>query len=123
MQASWYEKLLERLRNIRKRSKSDDVPIAKRPKGTSSVKQALMKRYPVRVQDDREEDAESTQQHISHMISEMSKSKPREHVVLPLLKSTYSRRRDFVSSSDTADVKAILEEYPALHFPSAVSDV
>lgn len=122
MQASWYEKLLERLRNIRKRSKSDDLPMTKKAKGTSSVKQALIKRYPVRVHDDREEDAESIQQHISAMVSEMSKKKPREHVVLPLLKSTYSTRRNFVTSADRADVTEILKEYPALHFPSAVSD-
>ena len=62
-------------------------------------------------------------EHMSAMVSEMSKKKPREHVVLPLLKSTYSKRRDFVTSSDTADVRQILEEYPALHYPSAVGDV
>ena len=45
----WYEKLLERLRNIRKRSKSDDLPIAKQCKGESSAKLALIRRYPPHV--------------------------------------------------------------------------
>ena len=82
-----------------------------------------MKRYPVRVHEDREEDAESIQQHTSAMVAEMSKKKPREHVILPLLKSTFSARRDYVTSTDRTDVREILEEYPALHLPSAVSKV
>ena len=57
------------------------------------------------------------------MVTEMSKRKPREHVLLPLLKSTFSTRRDYVTSTDRADMKEILEEYPALHFPSAVSEI
>ena len=82
------------------------------------MKQTLLKRYPPRLHEDTIEDVESVQQHISAMAAEMSKKRPHDHVVLPLQKSTYSTRRDYITSDDLADVK---EEYPALQFPTAVS--
>ena len=125
-QASWYDKLLERLRNLRKRSNSklsgaDDgaAPAAKKSKRSSKL--ALLKRYPPRLHDDSIEDEDSVKQHKSAMASEMSKRKPREIVVLPLLRSTYSTRRDYITSDEREDVTEILEEYPALRLPAAVS--
>ena len=60
-------------------------------------------------------------QHMSAMVAEMSKKRPRDHVILPLLKSTYSTQRDFITSDDRSDIQEILKEYPALRFPIAVS--
>ena len=95
------------------------MPATKKGKGPS-VKKSLLKRYPPHVHEDLE-DPESVMKHISLMSDEMRKKKPRDIVVLPLLKSTYAARRDYVTSEDRVDVKEILNEYPALHFPSAVS--
>lgn len=83
-----------------------------------------MKRYPPRLYDDiNREDDETVKKHLSAMASEMGKKKPREVVLLPLLKQTYSIRRDFVTSIDRCGVAEILDEYPALHIPKAVSCV
>ena len=86
-----------------------------------SSKQALLKRYPPRLHDDSIEDEDSVKQNKSAMASEISKRKPRKIVVLPLLRSTYSTRRDYITSDEREDVKEILEEYPALRLPAAVS--
>ena len=51
----------------------------------------------------------------------MTKKKPREIVLLPLLQQTYSSRRDFITSSDCMSVKEVLDKYPALKLPAAVS--
>lgn len=75
LQASWYEKVLERLRNKRKRSKgtSDCAVLAKKPKQSSS--KVLMKRYPPRLHEDMVEDPDSVKKHQSAMISEMGEKK------------------------------------------------
>ena len=81
----------------------------------------LMKRYPPRVHDDPVEDGETIKRHLSAMVTEMEKKKPREIVLLPLLKQTYSTRRDYITSDERSSVAEILKEYPALYLPSAVS--
>ena len=118
LQASWYEKILERLRNVRKRSKgAGDCPgETKRPKHGS---QQLMRRYPPRVHD-QVEDTETLKQHLTALDNEMKKVKPREVVVLPLMKDTYSPRRDMITSDSCSGVDEILKKYPALHLPAAV---
>ena len=55
------------------------------------------------------------------MISEMEKGRPRDQVLLPLLKSTYDSRRMYVEFNDEADVGSTLEAYPAMCRPAAVS--
>ena len=115
---------MERLRNKRKKvstgSECDShAPASKKGKGTS-VKQALMRRYPPRLHEDINEDEESVQVHVQSMQSEMRKKKPRDIVLLPLLKSTYLARRDYITSDERSDVEEILQEYPALQLPSAV---
>ena len=122
-QASWYDKLLERMRNIRKRSKSTDGSTPKRKIPKSDLKNSshlsLLRRYPPRqhtISDD-----ETIEKHKVAMRIEMLKRKPREIVILPLMKQTYSARRDYVISPDRVSVEEILEEYPALRLPSSVS--
>ena len=51
----------------------------------------------------------------------MMKKKPREIVILPLMKQTYSARRDYITSPDRISVQEILERYPALKIPACVS--
>lgn len=120
-QASWYEKILERLRNVRKRSKSDNDSDAVPKKSKTCPKKSLMKRYPPCLHNDSREDDETIRTHLTAMASEMSKKKPRDVVILPLLKQTYATRRDYITSPCRSGVVEILEEYPALHIPKAVS--
>ncbi len=52
---------------------------------------------------------------------EMEKEKPREDVVLPLMKTTYSyRRKDMLHNQKSVTLK--LETYPALKTLSVVSE-
>ena len=54
------------------------------------------------------------------MCDEMKKASPRDHVLLPLLKSTYEDRRTYIEFDSKADVRSMLETYPALRCPAAV---
>ena len=54
------------------------------------------------------------------MCEEMKKTSPRDHVLLPLLKSTYEGRRVYIEFDSEADVRSMLEAYPALRRPAAV---
>ena len=54
------------------------------------------------------------------MCEEMKKTSPRDHVLLPLLKSTYEDRRAYIEFDSEADVRSMLEAHPALHRPAAV---
>lgn len=113
---------MERLRNVRKRSKDEEDCAVKPKKKKLSPKQSLMKRYPPRLHNDTREDNETTAQHLAAMVSEMGKKKPREIVLLPLLRRTYSARRDFITSTERCGVAEILKEYPGLQIPAAVSN-
>ena len=52
----------------------------------------------------------------------MRKAKPRDSLLLPLMKSTYHDRRIFIQN-DAATVSEILDSYPALRRPAVVSQV
>jgi hypothetical protein len=67
------------------------------------------------------EDAASIAEHLKGVTSEMAKEKPRDSVVLPLMRTLFSSRRAYIKH-DAEDVGSILEIYPALRRPSVVSD-
>lgn len=81
------------------------------PKKKLSPKQSLMKRYPPRLHNDTREDNETTAQHLAAMVSEMGKKKPREIVLLPLLRRTYSARRDFMRTSSLQLRGVVLQKF------------
>ena len=58
-------------------------------------------------------DYETLQQHYKGIEEQMTKSKPRDWVLLPLMKSTFATRWLFVK-------RMILEKYPALKLPTIV---
>ena len=76
-------------------------------------------RYPVRVQDSISEDPRSVTEHNKALHEEMKKAKPRDTVMLPLMKNTYRDRRTFIQN-DASTVAEILEHYPALVRPAVV---
>lgn len=54
------------------------------------------------------------------MVEEMKKSKPRDAILLPVMKSTFQDRRIFIQN-DAKSVRESLEVYPALNRPAVVS--
>lgn len=66
------------------------------------------------------EDSDSVKQHMKALEKEMSKSTPRDSVLLPLLKSTFGERRMFIIN-EASSVLEIKEKYPALTRPISVS--
>ena len=94
------------------------------PKKTreATIKNDLLRRYPTRINDGTSsEDAASIAEHLKGVTSEMAKEKPRDSVVLPLMRTLFSSRRAYIEH-DAEDVSNILEVYPALRRPSVVSD-
>ncbi len=116
--------MVERVRNVIKRDRkrmsgsTAETP-QKRSKITSEQKcrEILQKRYPTGA--NIREDQSSTQSHLSAMGNELSKAKPRDAVLLPLMKSTYPSRRIFVLN-EAVCARQILDIYPALKRPTIV---
>lgn len=82
-----------------------------RPKRSSD----LESRYPlIQLRDDA-----SAQQHVQAISVEMEREKPRKDILLPLMKSTFGVRRQYILSSDDC-VFTKLDKYPALKMPALV---
>ena len=64
----------------------------------------------------------STEQHMKAIGDELKKAKPRNAVLLPLLKLTYPDRRMYVQDVAT-NVANILTKHKALSCPAVVSSV
>ena len=79
----------------------------------------LQKRYPINTRQSTSDDPASIQSHIDALENEMKKSKPRDQILLPLMKSTFDIRREFVRDV-AVSVRSILDKYPALTHPSVV---
>ena len=77
----------------------------------------LLRRYPTRVLDAPVDDACSTERHKKAIEEESKKSKPRDSVLLPLMKSTFQARRMFIQ----AKVEGTLQSFPTLSRPAVVS--
>ena len=118
MQASWVDKMLERIRNVIKSDKkkfkatddSEEIPTPKR--GHKVKADDLSHRYPVMMS----AADETLQQHHKAIEEELTKPKPRDRVLLPLMKSTFATRWLFVKN-DARNVKDI---FPALKLPTIV---
>lgn len=126
MQQSWSDKMTERVRNVIKRdckklsrptSEMEGTPVRKKLKGTD-----ILRRYPTSndICSSDLDNPESMEKHMRAISSELAKAKPRDTVLLPLMKSTFAPRRLFVLN-DADSVNAILQEYPALSRPAVVS--
>jgi hypothetical protein len=126
IQQSWEDKMVERVRNVikrdRKRMPSSAGSLSESTKRSklspeARKKDSLLRRYPAGAQFT--EDSASTESHLSAISIELAKAKPRDSVLLPLMKSTYPSRRLFVLN-DATSAKHILDEYPALQRQAVV---
>lgn len=114
--------MVERVRNIIKRDckKSkrplpEDVSVPSMSKKRDS---SILRRYPSTSLDS--VNIETMQQHLKAIGTELSKSRPRDVVLLPLMKSTFSERRMYVLN-EASSLDAILTKYPALSRSAVVS--
>ena len=118
--------MLERIRILikanRKKSKSsDEHQVLSTPKRSKGTVDTLLRRYPVKAYStDGAEDKETLDQHFMAISEEMKKARPRDRILLPLMKSTFSTRWLFVTK-DAASAKELLEKYPCLKLPIIVS--
>ena len=76
-------------------------------------------RYPVWVEDSEPDDPTSVAEHNKALQEDMKKSKPRDTLLLPLMKSTYHDQRVFIPN-DAGTEADILDHYPALACPAVV---
>lgn len=81
----------------------------------------LFRRYPAQQSSGPLDDPRSINELCKAMATEMEKARPRDQVLLPLLKSMYGSRRMYVEFDDEADVRSSLQAYPAMCRPAAVS--
>lgn len=117
--------MVERARNVVKRDSkkgkhplgdNGDTPTPKRRSKGSD----LLRRYPVgRIASSDIENPETIAEHQKAMNKELQKTRPRDSILLSLMKSTFGVRRMFVLS-DAISVGAILHEYPALSRPAVI---
>ena len=124
LQQSWADKMVERVRNVIKRdSKKTKQEISALPEPKRRAKAIeLLRRYPVvdASLNSEREDEDTMERHKKAISSELMKAKPRDAVLLPLMKSTYGDRWIFVMNEATL-VAAILARHPALARPAVVS--
>ena len=120
--------MVERVRNVIKHDRkkgvkrpleetnTSDQPAKWKPKSSE-----LLRRYPLSSTTSPStsiSDPESLAKHEAAMKTELSKSKPRDTVLLPLMKSTYHSRRIFILNEATS-VASILAKYPVFSCSAA----
>ena len=123
-QKSWIDKMLERVRNVGKNvakaeKKQMGSPDGEQPAPKRNKVDKLIRRYPVTVSSEVADEA-TMEQHLKAIQEEMGKSKPRDRVLLPLMKVTFQNRLLYIRN-DATSVKEIIEKYPCFKCPSIVS--
>ena len=118
--------MVERTRNVikedrKKGVRDESTPTVKKPKKQT----VLLSRYPVTSAlagnlVEVAEDSRSLEEHIKAMKDEMSRQRPRNSLLAPLMKSTYKDRRNYILY-EIVPVATVIEKYPALSQPAMVS--
>lgn len=127
LQQSWADKMIDRVRNVIKRDCRKTKRAVQEPENQPDAKRRkkgidLLRRYPVNSGGSAcvAEDADSLEEHKKAIGTELGKAKPRDSVLLPLMKSTYAERRMFILNEATS-VAVILTNHAALSRPAIVS--
>lgn len=116
--------MVERVRNVIKADHKKARQTGQEPVHPSSPKRpkkgpSLIRRYPISSYD--VGDSATIEKHNKAISDELSKAKPRDTLLLPLLKTTFGVRRMYVMNEATC-VTDILNKYPALSRTAVVSD-
>lgn len=115
---------MEHLNNKRKyqsrttKETSGALSLSKRPRVAQTS--SRIHRYPV-LQGQQVDDEDATIRHLHEAQKEMQRAKPRDDILLELMKSTFQHRRDRIASGASQSVQDILERFPALKRPAVVS--
>lgn len=110
--------MVERIRNV---IKSDRKKGMEAPESEPVAKQSnLLGHYPMSFLEITE-NAESLQQHMNCLEAELSKTKPHDAILLPLMKSTFGKRRMLIVNDTQISVDEIIRKYPVLCHMAIVS--
>ena len=118
--------MLERKRNLSKNARKRKAPENNEPcakKRAVAKPSRLLQRYPVKVNARCVDDEQCIDRHLKAIKEEMEKARPRDTLLLPLMKSTFSTRRSMIQFEEDKCVLDILKEYPPLSRPAVVSHV
>ena len=114
--------MVERVRNVIKRDRKqhqhqpEDEVLQQQSKRRAVKGSELQRRYPVSTSPALSiPDTESLGQHEKAIATELTKSKPRETVLLPLIKSTYLSHRMFIMN-EAVSVDSHTSEVPCPFF-------
>ena len=123
IQQSWEDKMVKRVPNVIKsyckQMPSSGGSLSESTEGASFLLKPGKKRFIVMKVSQLTEDTASTESHLSALSTELAKAKPRDSVLLPLMKSTYPSHR-LLFLNDATSAKHILNEYPALQRQTVV---
>ena len=111
---------MDRVYNVeksRKRVAVDSIDDTPRKRGRPKQVTNLVSRYPPLQHHGN--DPSQQQQTSQAILKEMEKEKPRKDILLPLLRSTFCVRRQYILESNES-VIAKLEKFPALKMPPLV---
>lgn len=114
------KKIMDRVYNVeksRKRAAVDSVDNTPKKRGRPKKVINLASRYPS-IQPHGNDTAQQ-QIHTQAILKEMDKEKPRKDILLPLMKTTFHARRQYILESEDS-VLTKLEKFPALKMPSLV---
>ena len=95
------------------RSGDDATPSSKRPRVAASGKPHLLKRYPINIMSREQMTAEALEEAELGLKEEEEKTNPDPHVYLPLMKSTFDFRRQYIVSEAESALE-ILEKHSFL---------
>ena len=127
LQQSWADKMVDHIRNVikgdcRKTKRAVQEPDVQPDANHRKKGIDLLRHYPVNSGGSAcvAEDAASLEEHKKVIATELGKAKPRDSVLLPLMKSMYGERRMYILNEATS-VAVILTSHPALSHPTIVS--
>ena len=115
--------MVERVRNVikadhKKARQAGQEPTPSSPKRQKKEKFSLIRRYPISSYE--VGDCATIEKHNQKILEELSKAKPRDTLLLPLLKATFGVRRMYVMNEATCVIDC-LNKYPALSRAAVVS--
>lgn len=107
---------MDRVYNIEKsRKRKTTLDLDEIPRKRGRPKRSLDIRYPSITPGD----ASVQQQHVQAISKELEKEKPRKDILLPLMKTTFYARRQYILANDDSVITK-LEKFQALRMPPLV---
>lgn len=117
VQGTWDKKIIECVNNTRKRLASPDSPRPQAKRGRPKVHGVLACYPPV----DTEFDEVAHLHNMQALDKELERANSRKDAILPLMRETFSGRRQHILSEDSeVSYTSTIRDYPALALPYVV---